>query len=442
MRGVLVLFLIVGLACFAEDADAVYQQGLTKLRQSQSDQTALVPTTKLLAQAAALYEKMGEETKSAEVNSCLYWAKKKMTLADTNAFKGNLEVTKRLEATAKAVPVSEAQKMLERADAFAQGHADDPLLIAIHYFEIADRFKDNDTGRKAMDLSLKFMQQIGEKAKLAAYKPAATDGKAFITSEPPGAAIILVNADGKQDLGKKTPSLIQIPMDRQTLELQLTGMKVATLRVNVDGKTIAKPTAVKLEPITVTVDIIFEEGWQVFIDGKPVDAHGASKAKTPCTADLPLGRHELGLAKEGFADIKQMVEVVEGGVKKDGILDKSLEPKGKPIKGTGRLVADSRPLDGTWLLEYSNGHSKKIKIQSKMVVVVEASWECVGNKYTLLDKNGVLVAENTDKGCSEIYYIDADGNMTVKRYESNADYIKGKVGATATGKMIIFPNKP
>ena len=53
----------------------------------------------------------------------------------------------------------------------------EPLLNAIRYYEIADRFKESDSGRKAMDLSLKFMQQVGERTKLAEYKPAATDGK-------------------------------------------------------------------------------------------------------------------------------------------------------------------------------------------------------------------------------------------------------------------------
>ena len=155
-----VLLLLAGLNCKAEDAESVYKEGVAKLRLAQSDHAALVPATKLLAQAAALFEAAGDEAKSAEVNSCLYWAKKKMTLADTQAIKGNAEVAKRLVASATEIPVSEAEAMLKRADAFAQGHADDPLLVAIRYYEVGDRFKENEFGRKAIDSSLKFMQQV------------------------------------------------------------------------------------------------------------------------------------------------------------------------------------------------------------------------------------------------------------------------------------------
>src|SRR3954462_15026481 len=100
---VLAVLLFVQVA-FAEDAEAVYQEGVAKLRLAQSDHSALVPATKLLAKASAMFEAAGDETKSAEVNSCLYWAKKKMTLADTQVIKGNAEVSKRLEATVKEIP--------------------------------------------------------------------------------------------------------------------------------------------------------------------------------------------------------------------------------------------------------------------------------------------------------------------------------------------------
>src|SRR6185436_4090070 len=168
--------LLIVMSCCAEDAEGVYQDGLAKLRLAQTDHSQLVSATKLLAKAASLFETAGDENKSAEVNSCLYWAKKKMTLADTQAVKGNAEVAKRLETTAREIPVSEAEAMLKKADAFAQGHADDPLLVSIRYYEIADRFADVPEGKKAMQQSLAAMQKVGEKAKLAEYKPTATDG--------------------------------------------------------------------------------------------------------------------------------------------------------------------------------------------------------------------------------------------------------------------------
>src|SRR5439155_18548858 len=135
MRTLTVLIaLFLSAASFAEDAESVYQEGVAKLRLAQADHAALVPATKLLAKAAALFEAAGDEGKRDEVNSCLYWAKKKMTLADTQNVKGDAEVSKRLEATAKEIPVSEAESMLKKADAFSHGHADDPMLSAIRYF--------------------------------------------------------------------------------------------------------------------------------------------------------------------------------------------------------------------------------------------------------------------------------------------------------------------
>jgi hypothetical protein len=76
----------------ANDAEAAYKQGIAKLRDAQADHAALVPATKLLAQAAALYEAAGDEAKVVEVNSCLYWARKKFTLADTEVMKGSADV--------------------------------------------------------------------------------------------------------------------------------------------------------------------------------------------------------------------------------------------------------------------------------------------------------------------------------------------------------------
>ena len=325
----------------AEDADAVYKQGVSKLRDAQSDHAALVPATKLLAHAAELYEAAGDEAKVADVNSCLYWAKKKMTLADTETLHGEPVTSKRLEAAAKPVAVSEAMAMLDNADAFAKSHTDDPFLVSIRFFEIADRFSDAPEGKKAMQQSLAAMQKVGEKSTLETYKPAHTDGKVFVKSEPVDAAIILITADGgKMDTGKKTPSLIQLPVGRQTLELTHKGYKSFALIVEVDGKAIAKPDAAKLEPLTVPVDITFEEGWTVFVDGKPAKAVGTGKAETPCTVELPLGGHELGLGKDGFLDLKQRVDVVEGGVKAgQGMPQAQVEIKAKPSKGISLLAS-------------------------------------------------------------------------------------------------------
>ena len=216
----------------------------------------------------------------------------------------------------KPVDTSEAQSFLAKVDAFAKNHSADPLLIAVRYFEVGDRFKNTDSGRKAIDLSLAALQRIGERVALDKYNPAPTDGKVYLKSEPSDASIVFVTADGvRLDTGKKTPSLIQLPIGNQKLEFAQKGFNTAVLSVEVDGKTIAKPDAVKLEALTVPVDIVFLEGWTVFVDKKRARTVGERRPETPCTIEMPLGSHEIGLAKDGYYDIAQRVDVVEGGVR-------------------------------------------------------------------------------------------------------------------------------
>ena len=127
------------------------------------------------------------------------------------------------------------------------------------------------------------------------------DGKVFVKSDPAGASIFAVDASGaKTDTGKKTAALLELPVGRQTLELSLPGFKPASVAVDVDSKAISKPEAVVLEPVTVPVDVVFEEGFAVFADGKPALGADGKQPTTPCTVMLTLGAHGLVLAKEGF----------------------------------------------------------------------------------------------------------------------------------------------
>ena len=255
MRVAAIVFLILALPLFsAEDGNDFYSKGLDALRQAQSDHAALVPATKLLAKAAELYEAAGNDARAAEVNSCLYWAKKKMTLADSDLLKENAGVVSKLESIAKPLGVADAQQWFDRANAYAKTQPD-PLLVAVRYYEVGDRFKDSDAGRAAIDLSLKAMQHIGEKIKPPEYKPAATDGKLYVQSAPVGAAIILITPDGRMDTQKKTPALVQIPKGMQTLSIEMSGMVPFKLNADI-GETISKTEIVKLQPITISADII------------------------------------------------------------------------------------------------------------------------------------------------------------------------------------------
>lgn len=331
MRIGIIVCLILALRLHsAEDADDFYSRGLDSLRQAQSNHAALVPATKLLTKAAELFEAVGDETKAAEVNSCLYWAKKKLTLGDTESFNATPAVVSRLELVTKAIDSSSAQQWLDRAGKVAKDHPSDYLLIAIQYFEVGDRFKDTDQGRVAISRSLEAMQHIGEKSSPIAYKSTATDGKAFIQSDPNGALIFIATDGLKRDTGKKTPSLIAIPKGTQIVSIELEGMKLKSVDVEI-GETIFKPPVVKLEPITIAADILFDPGWTVLVDGKVIFDEQGKPPVTPCTALLPLGTHNVNLMRTGFLDLSQHVQIKNAPL--------SIEFKGKPTPGQSSILA-------------------------------------------------------------------------------------------------------
>ena len=248
------LFVFVCLAAHSSEADVAYDKAMASLRDAESDHAKLVPAIRLLGEAQSLFEKGGDAERATTINSCLYWAKKKLTLADTEILKPMAEVVKRLETASAPAPVSQAKAMLERADKFAKSHATDHMSIAVQYFEIADRFPESDDGRKALKLSLGAMQNVKTKA-----------------------------------------------------------------------------------PTNASIDIDFESGWDVFVDGRDAGV------KTPGTAELPLGKHVVVLAKDGFVDISIPIQV--NGYEK-------IEPKQKPQQGKSAVL--------TFLAEKKKELSKEI----------------------------------------------------------------------------------
>jgi len=161
----LLLLVVLNLSAVAgEQAELWMDEGL-KLLKDKPD-TALVQAAGLFSKAAEAYEAKGNEAKAAEANSCLYWTRKKFTIRETGIIvNGNPAAAKRMEKLVAEKPKEEdAKGYLERADAFAK-ESKDPLLTAIRYFEVADRFPTTDEGRRAMDGSLKAMSKVNTVAK-------------------------------------------------------------------------------------------------------------------------------------------------------------------------------------------------------------------------------------------------------------------------------------
>lgn len=218
-----VCVLICGLALSAvafaeEDPDKLLSDGKAELWASQDDPKAIVNAARLFSKASTLFEKAGRQDEAVEVNSYLYWCKKKMNRDDMDAFlKTKDDSAKALEKVgSETVAAAEAQRWYDRVDKFATSRPDDHLLIAIRFFEVADRFKGSDISLKAQDRSLTAMQQAlksardkdkaqaaaaaAEKAAAEPEKPAAPVQSPFTSSENAQKIQFLVAGRGKEKL--------------------------------------------------------------------------------------------------------------------------------------------------------------------------------------------------------------------------------------------------
>lgn len=156
--------LFASAAVFAgEAADDFRKQGIEAIKLAQSNPNQIVPAARFFAQAATQYEIEGNEDLASEMNSYLYWCKKKMNLEQINAFvdSGETAVADRLNRVSTIeVKPDDAEAWMQRADTFSQANPDQHLLVAIRYFEVADRFKGSEISLKAQDLSLQAQQRI------------------------------------------------------------------------------------------------------------------------------------------------------------------------------------------------------------------------------------------------------------------------------------------
>ncbi|HLX60890.1 MAG TPA: hypothetical protein VKX17_06370 [Planctomycetota bacterium] len=161
-RTLVVLLCLLAFAARSEDAAELEAKGIAALKLSQNESDAIVSAAIYFGQATELYQSAKNNEKATEMNSFLYWCKKKMTLQQMDAFlKGgdaiNVKIAQRMKEIEAAPPPDEAQAYFNRADAYANAHPNEHLLIAMRFYEVADRFKGTDLSLQAQDRSLKEM---------------------------------------------------------------------------------------------------------------------------------------------------------------------------------------------------------------------------------------------------------------------------------------------
>lgn len=192
------------------------------------------------------------------------------------------------------------------------------------------------------------------------------DGKVFVKSDPTGADVFLVLSDGKFDNLGKTPALVKVPLGKVKLLIQLEKYQVSSLELDLKDASIQKPDTVKLAAVTHNVDVVFEEGWTIYVD-KVLLSQDNKPVVTPATIHVSEGAHEIGLAKTGFRDIVIKAEVTK---------DTSVTVAEKPVNGKSVLVTtkpaeikqeakqriDIASLVGKWAIRYANGTTREYAI--------------------------------------------------------------------------------
>jgi hypothetical protein len=148
-------------------------RGKELLKESEASPDTIVEAAQAFVLAAEVFERVGNENGATEANSFLYWCKKKMNQAQIQALikLEDPSVATRLDNVVKEVPVEKAQAYLARADAFAAANPDEHLLIAIRYFEVADRFNGTEISLQALNRSFKEMQLAASTRPAAAVPP-------------------------------------------------------------------------------------------------------------------------------------------------------------------------------------------------------------------------------------------------------------------------------
>ena len=376
------LFLTINLALLAADPtpEELREAGFAALKAAQADPDQIVQAARLLSQAADAFAKAGKDADAQDLESYLFWAKKKMTIQQIDAFlgKGNgvakAVVAKLEQIEKKEVKVEESVAWLARADSYAAAKTADQFLVAVRYFEVASRFKGTPEGETALDKSLKALQQAKVDSKAVAGKAEKGDGKVYVQSKPVGAQILVLQGGELRDAGLKTPALVQLPVGRAELVLRLAKHDEAKLATDVTTS-ISKPAAVVMEPerfdLEVTAAPALGDAWDVYVDGKQVMDKAGKPAVAPCTIRLAEGAHAIQLVKEGFAD----PAAVKVTVKAEG--NAVILVKGRAVAGKSRTLAMAEAAKAARL-------QKKTFSSTLSSVPFEVGAKCFGNRdYTV-----------------------------------------------------------
>jgi hypothetical protein len=229
-------------------------------------------------------------------------------------------------------------------------------------------------------------------------------GKLYLESDPNNAEVII----GGKIVGKTPLQLTTIPVGNNKIVLRLAGYESQLINIEI-GKigwtkkkiplTPIKAMAVAEKPkIEKAIDIIYEGGWNVLVDGEI-----ATKETTPCTIQISMGRHNISLTKENKI-VNQLAEI--------GINTEKIEIKGIPVK----IDIEKLLINNKWVYSWDSGASKKnISFGANGQILTgknefESFYRILDDGVEILSKNRRVSAEYK---LSEGHFISSDNKMAL-----------------------------
>jgi len=145
-------------------ADQQAKVGLEAMQASDSDTTRTVEAALAFSSALQIYEAASDHEKAREMQANIFWCKKRMNIDDLERFvatKGKdpkvaADLARIDQVVDRKIPVEQAETYLTDADRYALENPDQGFLIAVRYFEVAERFAGTPASLKAQRKSLDF----------------------------------------------------------------------------------------------------------------------------------------------------------------------------------------------------------------------------------------------------------------------------------------------
>jgi hypothetical protein len=284
------------------------------LRESDQDRSKLIEAAHLLV---ALSEKTNDDSRQTEINSLLYWTKKQMTVAEASAFAASNRKAAAVvdRVVDRRVEREDASDWLRRAEAYART-TEDPLLKAIRYWEVADRFVGTPESLRAQERSLALMKQVatslGRQDRVVG-ELADGAGRLFVDSDPKGAAVFIDFGEGLRSTGAETPAMVRPPRGEIAVSLRKEGYEEGKASIFVGDSTVRLGPVI-LQRLQYPVEIVTRSpDWWVYLNGEPALEADGSLARTPCTIFAEAGQQKIAVVKDGCRDQTKRVTVEKPG---------------------------------------------------------------------------------------------------------------------------------